>query len=131
MEGIVLGYRSAAEPREQAQRVAVGNPFAQLAIVPVLDPHQNQRAQHLSRRYPAAPSVRLLQPTPQVAAYPRDQFLVVVQEVGDRGKQRLQLEPLPHQLPVGKAELGDGRSRHASLRYRLAAFIRSRFKALM
>jgi hypothetical protein len=39
LKGIVLGHRPAAEPREQAQREAIGDPFAQLAVVPVLDPH--------------------------------------------------------------------------------------------
>ena len=47
LERIVLGHRLAVEFRGSAQRVAVGDQFAQFAIIPVLDAHPQQRAQHL------------------------------------------------------------------------------------
>src|SRR6266404_7885537 len=113
-KALCFGYRPAVEAGELAQRVAVGDPFTQLAIVPVLDPHQDQRAQHLLRRQPAASRVGLLQPPPQIATDIQDQVCVIIEKVGDRLQQRLQHQPLPHQFPVGKADLKAGRSRHGS-----------------
>src|SRR5215207_4351270 len=54
VERIVLGHRLAVEIREPAQRASVSNPFAQFAIIPVLDQHQDQRTQDLLRRQPLA-----------------------------------------------------------------------------
>lgn len=42
VEGLVSRHRPAVEAGELAQRAAVGDPFAQLAIVPTLDSHQDQ-----------------------------------------------------------------------------------------
>ena len=39
VERIVLGYRLAVEIWELAQGIAIADPFAQFAIIPVLDPH--------------------------------------------------------------------------------------------
>ena len=50
LKRIVFRHRCAVEVGELTQRQSVGDPLAQLAIVPVLEPHQNQRAQELSRR---------------------------------------------------------------------------------
>src|SRR5712692_8095103 len=47
VEGVVFGYRLAAEIGETAQGVAVGDAFAQFAKVPALDAHYNQRPQDL------------------------------------------------------------------------------------
>jgi hypothetical protein len=47
IERVVLRHRSAVEVRELAQGVAVGDPFAPFAIIPTLDPHEDQGTQHL------------------------------------------------------------------------------------
>src|SRR2546421_616082 len=47
VESTVLRHRLAVEIRELTQRVAVSDPFAQLAKIPILDPFEDQGAQHL------------------------------------------------------------------------------------
>src|ERR1039458_9597761 len=47
VEGVVLGDKVAVKLRKAAQRVAIVDPLAQFAIVPVLDAHESQRAQGL------------------------------------------------------------------------------------
>src|ERR1039457_7539906 len=42
VEGVVLGYTMAVEVGKAAQGIAVVDAFAQLAIVPVLDAHQDE-----------------------------------------------------------------------------------------
>ena len=54
VERIVEGHRPTIEVGKLAQRESVGNALAQFAIGPVLDAHQNQRAQHLLRRQATA-----------------------------------------------------------------------------
>src|SRR5437867_662110 len=47
-EGIVLfGHRPAVEPSEATQRKGVGDPVAELAIVPVFNPPENKGAEGL------------------------------------------------------------------------------------
>src|ERR1700674_1770692 len=53
-ERIVLGYRITVEVSKLTQHQAVGDPFAQFAIIPVLDAHDNRRAQNLLRRQSTA-----------------------------------------------------------------------------
>ena len=132
IECIVLGHRLAVEISELAQHQSVGDPFAQLAIVPVLDAHENQRAQDLLRRQPAATAPRLLQTSHQIAPDPLDHLLLVVKEVGNRLQQRLQTHALPHQFPIGKADLSlpPLSTLLSSLFLLFAAFARSRFNAL-
>ena len=60
LEGIVFRDRRAVEVSELTQRQSIRNAFAQLAIVPVLEPHQNQRAQDLRRRQSATTAAGLL-----------------------------------------------------------------------
>jgi hypothetical protein len=50
----MLGHILAVEIGELAQRYPIGDAFAQLAIIPVLQAHQNKRAQHLRRDEAAA-----------------------------------------------------------------------------
>jgi hypothetical protein len=122
LERIVLGHRLAVELCESAQRVAVGDPLAQLAIIPVLDAHQNQRAQHLLRSQPMTASVGVLQTPPKIAPDRLDHLLVVIKKVGDGLQHRFQKEPLAHQLPVGKTDLWVRGSRHVSARLSLGSF---------
>src|SRR6202162_3230395 len=98
VEGVMLGPRSAVELGELPQRQSVGDAFAQLAIIPVLEAHQNERAQHLGRRQTAAAACRLLQPAHQIATYPLDQLMLLVEETGNRRQQRLQAHGLAPQV---------------------------------
>src|ERR1700693_5921738 len=47
VEGVVLGHAMAVEVGEGAQGIAIVDAFAQLAIVPVLDAHQDEGTQSL------------------------------------------------------------------------------------
>ena len=114
VERIMLGYPVTVEIRELTQRHAIGNPFAQLAIIPVLEPHQNQRAQHLSRRQAATAAAGLLQTAAEIALHPLDHVIVVVKECGYRLQQRLQAHALPHQFHIRKADLPRHRPCHGS-----------------
>jgi hypothetical protein len=80
------------EVREPAQCAFVGNPLTKFAIVPVLDAHQNQRAQHLLRRHAAATRVGLLQTPHQIAADLFDYVLLVVKKIRNRLQQRLKAQ---------------------------------------
>ena len=134
LEGVVLRHRRAVEVGEPTQRQSVRDAFTQLAIVPVLDPHQNQRAQNLRRRQSVTTAIGLLQATYQIPPHTLDDVLLVVEKAGYRLQQRLQanaLITLPHQLPIGKAELSCCRSHIARLFLLLDASARSRFSALM
>src|SRR6516162_2154501 len=50
LKGVMLRHRRAVEVGELTKRQSICDAFTQLAIVPVLEPHQNQRAQNLRRR---------------------------------------------------------------------------------
>jgi len=69
------------EVGELAQCASVGNPLAQFTIVPVLDAHQNQRAQHLLWRRPLR-RLGLLQPRVRSRRTCSDHVLLVVQKIG-------------------------------------------------
>jgi hypothetical protein len=114
VEGVMLGHRIAVEIGELAPRQSVGDPFAQLAIIPVLDAHQNERAQHLRRRQTATALARLLQAADQIAPHPLDHLVLGVEEIRNRLQQRLQAHALPHQFDISKAHLPRRRSRHGS-----------------
>src|SRR3974390_3162565 len=117
LKGVVLGHRSAVEVGELAQRQSIGDTFAQLAIVPVLQPHQNQRAEDLARRQSAAPTPGLLKSSHQIESDILDDLLVLVEKGGDGCKLWLEayaLLAVLHQFPVGKTELSRRRSRHRS-----------------
>src|SRR6201984_3125235 len=89
--------------RELPQRQSISNPFTQLAIVPILDAHQNQRAQDLLWRQSMAASVGILQTLPKIVTNRCDDLFVVVKKVRDRLQQRLKNQPLLYQLKVGTA----------------------------
>ena len=83
VECIVSRHRQTIEVRELAQCASIGNPLAQFAIVPVLDAHENQRAQDLLRRQAAATSLGFLQTPSQIAADLLDHVLLVVKKIGN------------------------------------------------
>jgi hypothetical protein len=104
------------EVREPAQRVSIGDPLAQFAIVPVLHAHQHQRAQHLLRRQAAATGLGVLQTPRQIAPDLFDHLLLVVKKIGNGLQQRLKTQALSHQLPIGKTDLSLPAPRHGSAR---------------
>src|SRR5258707_841817 len=111
-ERIVLGHRITVEVGKLTQHQSVGDPFAQFTISPVLDAHENQRAQDLLRRQSTATAPRLLETSHQIAPDPLDHLLLVVKEVSNGLQQRFQTYALPHQFKIGKADLSNHRSRH-------------------
>src|SRR5260370_39823409 len=80
VERIVSRHRQTIEVGELAQGASIGNPLAQFAIVPVLNAHENQRAQDLLRRQAAATSLGFLQAPRQIAADLFDHVLLVVKK---------------------------------------------------
>jgi hypothetical protein len=58
----VFGHRLAIEFRELAQRVSVGDPFPQFAIIPVLDALQYEGAQNLRGVNPLRPVAGFFRP---------------------------------------------------------------------
>jgi len=114
VEGVMLGHRIAVEIGELTQRQAVGDPLAQLAIIPVLEAHQHQRAQHLRRRQAATAASGLLQTAHQIAPHPLDHLMLAVEETGNRLQQRLQAQALPNQFDIRKADLPRRRPCHGS-----------------
>src|ERR1700751_4519726 len=79
VEGIMLGHLLAVEIGERSQRYSTDDAFAQLAIIPVLHPHQNQCAQHLRRGEAAATVVRLFEAAHQIAPHPLDRPMLLVE----------------------------------------------------
>ena len=73
MEGVVLGHRAGVEGREQPQRVAVGDPLAQFAEIPGLDPLQHEGAEHVGGAQALTPGARALESTHQVLVDERDE----------------------------------------------------------
>src|ERR1700674_1997092 len=113
-ECIMSRHRQTIEVGELAQGASIGNPLAQFAIVPVLDAHENQRAQDLLRRQAAATSVSVLQAPYQIAADLLDHVLLVVKKIGDGLQQRLKAQTLTHQFPISTTDLSLCRHRHRS-----------------
>src|SRR6266436_4037069 len=66
LKGVMLRHRRAVEVGELTKRQSICDAFTQLAIVPVLEPHQNQRAQNLCRRQSVTTAIGLLQATHQI-----------------------------------------------------------------
>ena len=124
-------HRQTIEVGELAQCASVGNPLAQFAIVPVLDAHQNQRAQHLLWRQAVATGLGLLQTPRQIAADLLDHILLVVQKIGNGLQHRLKTQALTYQLKIGKTDLPLRCPGHAQPSSLFLASARSRFNALM
>lgn len=109
----MLGHALAAEVRKAAQGIAVIDAFAQLAIIPVFDTHEDERAQSLRRSDPVAAGVGVLQPAHQVLAHLLNQRGMVVQESEDALQERVEMDVLVAQFEIGEAELGRGEAAHA------------------
>src|SRR5467141_1303074 len=107
---------------ELAQCASIGNPLAQFTIVPVLDAHQNQRAQDLLRRQAAATGLGVLQAPYQIAADLLDHVFLIVKKIGNGLRQRLKAQTLTHQFPIGKTDLSFCCPRHGSALVALLRF---------
>src|SRR5262252_6592032 len=94
IESIVFGYAVAMEVRKGAQGITVVDAFAQLAIIPVFDAHEGQRAQGLRRGNPVAASVGVLQPAYQILAHLLDQRGMVIQESENALQPRVEVNAL-------------------------------------
>jgi hypothetical protein len=91
------GHLLAVEIGELTKRYAIGDAFAQLTIIPVLQAHQNQRAQHLRRGEATAAMVRLPEAAYQIAPHPLDQRRLPIEKITDRLQHRLKPHALPQQ----------------------------------
>src|SRR5712675_1276137 len=128
----MLRHRRAVRGREVRQREYTGDALPHLSTVPVLEPHQNQRAQNLRRSQPVTTAARSLQATHQISPDSLDDVPLFVEKIGYGVQQRLQahtLLTLPDQLPIGKTDLPRRRSHAAQLFLLLGALVRSRFNA--
>jgi len=94
IESIVFGYAVAMEVRKGAQGITVVDAFAQLAIIPVFDAHEDQRAQGLRRGNPVAAGVGVLQPAYQILAHLLDQRGMVIQESENALQPRVEVNAL-------------------------------------
>ena len=124
LKRIVFGHRRAIEVGELTQRQSISDPLTQLAIVPVLEPHQNKRAQDLSRRQSAATTSGLLQAAHQITPDTLDHIPLVVEKVGYRPQQWLQAHRGSFDLPGGGGRhvMPRRRSRHRSALLALRRF---------
>jgi hypothetical protein len=120
VESIMFGNELAVETSEPPQGVSVGDPLSQLAIIPILDPHQSERAQHLHGRETISSSPRILQTTLQISAYLFHQVSVLVYKIGDGLQHRLQAYALAEKFDIGKTDL----TPHGSCHFLAFAFLR-------
>ena len=112
VEGIVLGNGVAIEKRKGAQGEAIVDALAQVAVIPILDAHENQRAQGLRGRDAVAPSVGLFQAAFQILAHELDQSRMLLQKVSDELQSGIEVHTQTLQLEIGEAELRDGKAAH-------------------
>jgi hypothetical protein len=112
VEGSVFGDGPAEELGELPQGIAVGDAFAQLAIVPVLDAHQGQGAQDLRRIESVAAGGGFFQAGLEVLADLLDQRRVLLDEVGDLLEEGIEGDVLGAELEIGEAPWGRGGSGH-------------------
>jgi len=127
VEGVMFGDRGAEELGELPQGVAIGDAFAQLAIVPVLDAHQGEGAQHLRGVESVAAGGGLFQAALEIAAHVLDQGLVLIDEVRDLLKERVEGDVLGAELKIGEAPLGRSGSGHG----RISGVVALRFPRLL
>jgi hypothetical protein len=112
VKSVMFGNELAVETSESPQGISVCDAFAQFAVMPVLDPHQSERAQHLVCGQPVSPDLGILQAAFKIAAYLLNQVSVLVEKVGDCLQHRLQAYALPEEFEIGKTGLGDRGSCH-------------------
>jgi hypothetical protein len=94
VEGIVLGYLVAVEISELPQGHSVGDALAQLAIIPVLDAHQKERAHHLTRGEAVAALARIFQAAAKVGMHSRQYLTILVKQITNGLQRRVELYAL-------------------------------------
>src|SRR5271165_4086228 len=112
VEGVMFGYTVAIEVGKRAQGKPIIDAFAQLAVIPVLDTHENERAQGLRGGDSIAAGVGALQPPHQILAHVVDQGGMVVQESQDALQEGVEVDGLMAQFEIGEAELRWGEAAH-------------------
>ena len=83
LKRIMLGHARAAKIGELTQRQPIGDPFSQLAIIPVLDPHEDQRVQDLPWCQSAATAAGLLQAGGEIAPDAFHHVVLVVEKIAE------------------------------------------------
>src|SRR5215471_3064437 len=114
VERMVFGHTLPMELRELAQRHSIGDALAQLAVVPVLNALENERAQNLLRRQSAATALWIFQSSREIAPHLLDNLPLIIKKVGNDLEQRLQADAPPYQFPIRKTDLLCRGSRHLS-----------------
>ena len=114
VECMVFGHTLPIKLRELAQRHSIRNALTQLAVVPVLDALENERAQDLLRRQSASTALWIFQSSREIAPHLLDNLPLIVKKVGNGLEQRLQADAPPYQLPIRKTDLTCRGSRHLS-----------------
>ena len=110
VEGVVFGNGVAVKVREVAQGVSIVNAFAQLAIIPVLHPHEDQGAEGLRGVDAAASGERFPQAPLEILADHLDGLAMLLQQVGDGLQGSIEVEALVEELQIGEGALGVGGS---------------------
>ncbi len=106
MESVVLRYTLAVKARESAQCVPVGDALAEFPIVPVLDPHKDQRPKHLGWGHGRAARRGLFQTALKILADPLEDLWLMIEEAGHPLENRVQLNALGEKLDIGEVDLG-------------------------
>ena len=102
----------------------------QFAIIPVLDAHENQRAEHLRGSDAVASGAGVLQASLQILAHLLDEGKVLIEELGDGSQEGVELDALKLQFKVGEAELGrEGSHRSESLSARRRWWLSSQMRS--
>ena len=115
VEGIMLGHGLAVKVSELTQGVSIGDAFGQFPIVPILDAHQNEGAQHLAGGEPVASSFRFFQALIELASDVFQKFRMLVDEVGNLFQHRIELNALAAEFQIGERGLRMGGSHADSL----------------
>src|SRR5688572_456173 len=102
----MLGHALAIEACETPQGVPVCNSLTQFPIVPVLHAHERKRTKDLLSSQSASSGIGSLETTLEIAPNFFDELWMCVNEVGDRPQDRIELDTLPYELEIGKANLG-------------------------
>ena len=91
VEGVVLGNPVAVKEGKPAQSIAVVDAFAQFAVIPVLDAHQQQGTEGLLGADAVASRAGVLQAPFQVEAHMLDQHRMVFEKAHDAAQGGIEL----------------------------------------
>src|SRR5260221_14781787 len=102
----MLGDGLAVKLGKAAWREAIVDALLQFAIIPVLDAHENERAEHLRGSDAVASGAGVLQASLQILTHLLDEGEVLIEKCGDGSQAGVELDTLELQFKVGEAELG-------------------------